>query len=53
MAEYTGDDEDVTNFVKKSKTDSIPGLPKLDPRRVVRNFSVVFLLFPHLMIDAC
>lgn len=53
MAEYTGDDEDVTNFVKKSKADNIPGLPKLDPRRVVRNFSVVFLLFSQLMIDAC
>ena len=32
----TGDDDDVTLFTSKAQTDTIPGLPKLDPRRVVR-----------------
>lgn len=36
-----GDDNDVTLFASKVRTDNIPGLPKLDSGRVVRYFPVL------------
>jgi len=42
----TGADDDVTVFANKIKTDSIPGLPKLDSGRVVR---VCLILSGHIL----
>lgn len=39
LIRYTGDDDDVTVFANKARSDKVPGLPELDPRRVVRRDS--------------
>jgi hypothetical protein len=35
-----GNDDDVTLFASKAGFDSVPGLPKLDSRRIVRPFNL-------------
>jgi hypothetical protein len=50
---FTGDDQDINLFADKARGEALPGLPKLNYKRVASSTQMFVLIYIHNFAGAC